>query len=83
MKLTDAWATICLHECGSIVDDLITGIEVTATECTELRMAIADRGSDDESEILVVDGETGRLILEAAKKIIAERRAALGVEIEG
>ena len=82
MKLTDAWATICLHECGSIVDDHIAGLEETAGQCTELRLMIADRGEDDGSEFLVVDGETGLLILEAAKKIIAERRAALGVEIE-
>lgn len=82
MNRSDAAAIVALYDCGNAIDDVITQCDDEPGWVFSMQLNGTGENDSDVAAHCIVDLATGRLIAEAAKKIIADRRAALGVEIE-
>ena len=84
MNRDTAWAIVLLIDVENVPDELVNLCSEAENNYT-LRLQVIENADGEDEEIAgySVNAETGRLICEAAKKIIAERRAELGVDMPG
>lgn len=82
MNRDTAWAIVLLIDAENVPDELVDLCSEGESSTHTLRLQVIDSAGDEDEEVAgySVDAETGRLICEAATKIIAERRAELGAE---
>ena len=82
MNRETAWATVLLIDAADVPNELVDLCSEAENTYT-LRLQVIDSGGDEDEEVagFSVDKETGRLICEAAKAIIEQRRAELNIEM--